>query len=191
MKDLMPFRPTHFRVGITQMLAARDERVIRQRIWLNRHGSSLISFCINMPGEIKDNAESHQIHVAGINAVNRLLKQQGWPVLAHDSWPLVTGPEAFWSVAIHPVELKKALITLEQQHPLGRLFDLDVLNSDGLSLSRKDFDLPPRRCFVCNELAAVCGRSRRHSIESLHQAILHLLEQANITEDTSCLSLSM
>ena len=120
MKDLMPFRPTNFRVGITQMLAARDERVIRQRIWLNRHGSSLISFCINMPGEIKDNTESHQIHLAGIDAVNRLLKQQGWPVRAQASWRLVTGPEAFWSVAIPPEELKKALIILEQQHPLGR-----------------------------------------------------------------------
>lgn len=187
MKDLMPFRPTNFRVGITQMLAARDERVIRQRIWLNRHGSSLISFCINMPGEIKDNTESHQIHLAGIDAVNRLLKQQGWPVRAQASWRLVTGPEAFWSVAIPPEELKKALIILEQQHPLGRLFDLDVLNAQGTALSRKDFDLTPRRCLVCDELAAVCGRSRAHDINEL---LTHIRQRIHDFqhEDESCQS---
>ena len=59
--ELMSSRPTNLRIGLTQMLAARDERVQRQRIWLKRYGESLISFCINMPGEIKDNAEAHQL----------------------------------------------------------------------------------------------------------------------------------
>jgi holo-ACP synthase CitX len=165
--ELMSQRPTNLRIGLTQMLAAREDRVTRQRIWLQRYGGSLISFCINMPGEIKDNAEAHQLQAAGVRAVQQALKAQGWPVTAHAVWRAITGPEAFWSVPIAAQRLKSAMIQLEQQHPLGRLFDLDVLDSDGRSLSRREFDLAPRRCLICDELAAACGRSRRHSSEAL------------------------
>lgn len=175
MKTLMSHQPTNARIGITQMLAARDERVIRQRIWLNRHQGALISFCINMPGEIKDNLEAHQLHTAGVQAVNQMIKEQGWVIEAHCAWQYLTGPEAFWCVMAPPLVLKEAMIQIEQHHPLGRLFDLDVLNQQGKGLSRASFLLPPRKCLVCSEQATVCGRSRRHSIDELHASIrLHL-----------------
>jgi holo-ACP synthase len=174
--ELMSRRPTNLRIGLTQMLAAREERVLRQRIWLKRHGGSLISFCINMPGEIKDNAEAHQLQAFGIIAVQRELKALGWPIAAHASWRHITGPEAFWSVAVPADMLKSAMITLEQQHPLGRLFDLDVLQQDGRSLSRREFDLPPRRCLICDESAAACGRSRRHNHDDLQIRIRQILQ---------------
>jgi holo-ACP synthase len=181
--ELMSQRPTNRCIGLTQMLAAREERVHRQRIWLKRHGGSLISFCINMPGEIKDNAEAHQLQASGVLAVQRELKSLGWPALAHASWRHITGPEAFWSVAIPAEKLKIAMITLEQQHPLGRLFDLDVLQADGRSLSRREFDLPPRRCLICNELAAACGRSRRHNQEELQAHIRQILHTYLSTQE--------
>ncbi len=173
--ELMCSRPTHLRVGVTQMLAARDERVRRQQIWLDRYKGSLISFCINMPGEIKDNSEAHQLQAAGIIAVEKEIKARGWVITAHSSWRFITGPEAFWSVQIPARALKEAMITLEQQHPLGRLFDLDVSGADGRSLSRREFGLPPRQCLLCDDLAAVCGRSRRHSPEALLAHIRHTL----------------
>lgn len=181
--ELMSSRPTNLRIGLTQMLAARDERVQRQRIWLKRYGESLISFCINMPGEIKDNAAAHQLQAAGVFAVQRELKALGWRVSAHASWRHITGPEAFWSVAVPAATLKSAMITLEQQHPLGRLFDLDVLQADGRSLSRREFDLPPRRCLICDELAAACGRSRRHSSEELQVRIHQILHTYLSTQE--------
>ncbi len=180
--ELMSSRPTNLRIGLTQMLAARDERVQRQRIWLNRYGGSLISFCINMPGEIKDNAEAHQLQAAGVLAVQRELKARSWVVSAHASWRHITGPEAFWSMLIPPETLKSAMITLEQQHPLGRLFDLDVLGIDGRSISRREFDLPARQCLICHDLAAVCGRSRRHSSEELLNHIRHTLHTYSTQE---------
>ena len=73
--------------------------------------------------------------------------------------------------ALRRPRLQRAL----QQHPLGRLFDLDVLHTDGRSLSRREFDLPPRRCLICDDLAAVCGRSRRHSNEELQVRIRQIL----------------
>lgn len=180
--ELMSRSPTNFRIGITQMLAARDERVIRQRIWLNRYGGSLISFCINMPGEIKDNAEAHQLQAVGILAVKKELKARGWVTSAHSSWRYITGPEAFWSIPVPAETLKSAMITLEQQHPLGRLFDLDVLGADGRSISRRQFDLPARQCLICNEPAAVCGRSRRHSSQELLTHIRQTLQAYSTQE---------
>jgi len=177
MKELMCHQPTHAKVGITQVLAARDERALRQRTWLNQHGGALISFCINMPGEIKDNTEAHQLHMAGIIAVDQMIKQRGWVTVAHSAWHHLTGPEAFWSVIAPPLSLKEAMIQIECRHPLGRLFDLDVLDQTAKALSRRGFNLPPRQCLICSDLAAVCGRSRRHSPDELLTAIRHQLHQ--------------
>ena len=62
-------------------------------------------------------------------------------------------------------------IRIEETHPLGRLFDFDVLTADGIKLSRP----LPRRCLLCTEQAQVCARSRHHSIEELTNEIERLL----------------
>ena len=59
----------------------------------------------------------------------------------------------------------------------GRLVDLDVLwgNEELKSLHRGDLGLPPRRCFVCQEEAKVCGRNRRHSLEAMQEKITEII----------------
>lgn len=171
-------------IDIPQLLAARDERAARQQDWLHTYSGALLSFCINMPGPVKDNTEARQLQQIGIEAVQQLLGEHSWTCLAHEAWQPATGPETFWSVACDPLALKQATIALEQRHPLGRLFDLDVLQADGTPLSRSHYHLPPRRCFICDDLAAVCGRSRRHSFDELVQHIRNCLTRYH--EDHSC-----
>ena len=71
----------------------------------------------------------------------------------------------------NPIELKKAMIELEDGTKLGRLFDIDVINSKGNKISRLELGMAPRKCIVCDEIAHVCSRSRAHSVEEMLEYI--------------------
>ena len=63
---------------------------------------------------------------------------------------------------------------LEEASPLGRLFDLDVSDETGRTLSRS----ADRRCLLCSNSARVCGRSRTHSVQQLQEKTESILREA-------------
>ena len=160
--------------GITleQLLAGRDERAAFQRELLERYGLSLVSFTVNMPGAVKCDARSTRIHVAGVAAIRDALAGQ----VAY--WKLrdpVTGPEGFFVCDLPAEELKRRMCALEEQHPLGRLFDIDVLRASGTLVSREELGFPKRRCLICDGDGAACTRSRAHPLPELLHKIDALL----------------
>ena len=62
---------------------------------------------------------------------------------------------------------------IEDTHPLGRIFDIDVIDTDGTKLSRDSF----RKCILCDCQAQECARSRRHSVDEMFQAITELIHK--------------
>jgi holo-ACP synthase len=58
---------------------------------------------------------------------DQLLWENRWQVLDRQVLWLPTGPEALWCVAHPAAEIKAHCADLEQTHPLGRLWDLDVI----------------------------------------------------------------
>ena len=87
-----------------------------------------------------------------------------------------TGPEWMAAVVASAPDLKLKLCELEDQEPLGRLWDLDVIVADG-PLSRSVFGIPPRKCLICDEEAHTCARSRAHSMAELEDAIVSMMVQ--------------
>lgn len=76
-----------------------------------------------------------------------------------------------------PAEDIKTLATeIEESHPLGRLFDMDVIGTDSMKLSRGTY----RKCIICGCQAQECARSRKHSVEELQEKIEELLNQFSI-----------
>lgn len=53
-----------------------------------------------------------------------------------------TGFEAYYQAADDPLTVKRALCTVEDTTPLGRLFDIDVLTPAGDKVSREALGLP-------------------------------------------------
>ena len=56
---------------------------------------------------------------------------------------------------------------IESNHEIGRIFDIDVYNVSGESLSRESLGLPERQCIICEGRAKVCVRSEKHSTHDL------------------------
>ena len=82
---------------------------------------------------------------------------------------------------IDPVTLKRLAVDIEESHPLGRLFDIDVFGDHPTAVGREALGLAPRRCLVCDRPAHECVRSKRHSLTAVRTSIATLI-QANLED---------
>lgn len=170
--DLFSGRP----VDLDTVLAARELRVEqRQLIFTTRH-QPVVSLTPVMPGPVKNNPASRLLLDAALDALLSVASERGWPAEIVVNQSGRAGVEALISVATDPRTLKQAMVQLEDGHPLGRLWDLDVIDPTVGSLSRTQFELPPRRCFVCSQTAHACARSRAHSLDELHHAMKVIID---------------
>ena len=146
-------------VTLEEILCARDTRAASQRRLLNVHHLPLVSFTMNIAGPVKRTPLVELAFDAGLKELQAVL---GQPIAAEVIRPH-TGCEALLVYDRPAAELKAACLKLETAAPVGRLYDLDVLDTDGSKLSRSE----PRTCLVCGGPVAVCSRSRTHGLEAI------------------------
>jgi holo-ACP synthase len=162
-------------VTLEEVLLNRERRVLRQHKAIEAFGRPLVSVTLVNPGPVKDSSSARQSMVHALRALDALMTDRRWPVLKQEVHFDSTGPEALFVVDASSRELKQAATRLEEEHPLGRLWDLDVIDPHERAISRKALGLPPRRCLLCGEDARVCGRSRAHPIHELQHAIEEMI----------------
>lgn len=156
---LLPELASHHAVSIPELLVSRDERQARQHVWLKRHPVPLVSFTVVAHGPIKDCEVTRRIFNHGVTALRALAAKQGWQIQEQAALVSASGPEGMLSIAAPARDLKLATIELELSHPPA-VMDIDVLTPEGEILSRRDYSLPPRRCLLCEQSAAVCARGK-------------------------------
>ena len=159
------------------MLAAREQRVARQSAALARFAKPLVSATVVMPGPVKDGLLPRRVLEVALREIDALARSRKWPVLSREVWWQQTGPEAIHVISAEAEPLKSATVALERQHPLGRLWDLDVIAPGPRVLSRQQLGHPARRCLVCERPASECGRSRRHSLEEILNTIRRIVHE--------------
>ncbi|MFL2101427.1 citrate lyase holo-[acyl-carrier protein] synthase [Desemzia sp. FAM 23989] len=170
-------------VSLEEVLNNREKRVFFQTELLEHYSGSLVSFDCNIPGPIKNNSAIKSLFDTGKSILMDKLKEKEVAILTVKEWDNITGPELFLVANAKPDELKQLCVQIEET-PLGRLFDMDVLfkeSTGGLnSVSRRELGLPVRKCFICNDDAKNCGRSRKHSLEEMFRSIHKIVEQEEI-----------
>jgi len=160
-------------VTLDSLLASREARVAFQKSLLERYPyDTLICLTVIMPGNVKRNSQSLIVAQAALSA---LLDRFGTDIKWMGTRDLETGFEAYLVTPITPGPAKKALCAIEDTHPLGRLFDMDVITKDG-PMSRSSIGLEPRKCLLCGNEARVCMRSHAHTQEELLSKINQMLE---------------
>ena len=104
-------------------------------------------------------------------------------LLYQEERDLETGFEAYFVVDMPALEVKRLCCSIEDEHPLGRLMDIDVVchfdRSGEISLkplSREDIGLPARHCLLCNKPARECMRAHRHSPEEIQDTIDRMVQ---------------
>ena len=144
---------------LEEILRARDTRAASQRRLLNAYHLPLVSFTMNIAGPVKRTPLVELAFDAGLKELQAAL---GQPIAAEVIRPH-TGCEALLVYDRPAAELKAACLKLETAAPVGRLYDLDVLDVDGTKLSRPQ----QRTCLVCGAPVTACSRSRAHGLEAV------------------------
>lgn len=164
------------RVSITEILDARENRVKIQQEMLQKTPNCLLSFTLNIPGPIKVFPYVKCAYNVGILIILKGISLLNGTILEQRETKKDTGWEAFFSLNLSPEDMKTYLLEQEENHPLGRLFDFDVLRTNGSKLSRQELGFSERTCLLCNKPAFLCGRSRTHSANELLAKEVEILE---------------
>ena len=158
---------------LTEVLAAREQRAQKQKQLLEQYKKPLICFTMNIPGPKKLDRDVS----IGFFVGNRMLADAIGPkaLLHFEQQRLITGCEAYYVVDLPARELKRLTADIEDSHPSARLFDMDVLDTDGSKLERQALGLPRRQCLLCDKDAVICASSRAHPLEQLQDRTGFLL----------------
>lgn len=161
-------------VTLEEMLSARDARCEKQRELLAAHpGLTLVVLTVVLPGKVKRNEGSLLTARAAMEAMEKAFEGR---IAYREERDLETGYEAYWALKGELHEVKHRTVELEETHPLGRLFDLDVIAPDGVPVSRGEIGVKPRRCLLCENEARYCMRNKTHTYEEILRKIKEMTD---------------
>lgn len=161
-------------ITLDQLLASREERASFQKELLKGYpGKTLVCLTVIMPGKVKRNLQSLVVAQAAVTAMVSAFEGSTLSLRLRD---LPTGYEAYLVTPLSNEEAKRETCRIEDTHPLGRLFDLDVIDADGVPVSRELIGKAPRKCLVCDSDARYCMRNRTHSLDELSARIDEMIE---------------
>lgn len=158
---------------LQEILDARERRVQKQQELLTQYQKPLLCFTMNIPGPVKQDRDIATAFSVG----NWLLRDRlaGCPMLHKEFHRENTGNTAFYVVDLPAKQLKQLAIEIEDTDPIGRLFDMDVIDTDGSKLTREMLGFARRKCLLCDNDAALCARSRAHGLDQLQERTGFLL----------------
>lgn len=172
------------------VLEAREERWQRKTALASQYGECVLSLGLNIPGPDKEPAGVPEAFALLDAALDVLLREHAAGAVLHEERVphSLDGPYSVRVTALPPEELKRLVLRLEEEHPLGRLADADVLSADGRPVSRRDLGLPPRPCFLCAGEAALCRRAGTHGADEIlahvRGLLRHAIELEHIRQET-------
>ena len=164
---------------LQEILKAREERWLRRCQLVEHYQSPVISITLNIPGPEKTKKLYQEAHKKISQDFCQYLKDQGHVSLVEEYRFTADGPEAYLIlVGKHSAwELKKVAIEFENNHPLGRLVDIDIMDEEKNIISRNNLGKLERKCLLCAAPARECIINRKHSLEELLMVIENMILQ--------------
>lgn len=154
---------------LIEILNAREARVARQQALLREYHCPVVCFTMNIAGPAKTSPLIRRAFEEGLSLLENGLT--AYSVNHQEIIHAVTGDEAIFSVSGEATTLKALCTTIEENCPMGRLFDMDVLDTDGRKLERSR----ERCCLICGKPGRSCAAGRLHSVQQLQDATQALI----------------
>lgn len=159
---------------LEMMLEARDRRREKQAShFATSPGITLVVATVVAPGMFKLTERTRIVAVAERLALYDMFK--GY-ILKEETLDIPSGHETWITLDLPPLEAKRIGIGIEDSHPLGRLFDIDVIKPDLSSISREELGIAPRTCIICDRPARFCMRNGSHSKQEISDFINDLID---------------
>lgn len=155
-----------------EILKGREARAGEIKKLNEENLGNIICFTINIPGPHKLSDNYYFAFNEGVLALEEILNAKALKRIKR-----MSGFEAYFISDKSPIDLKKLTVNLEERHPLGRLFDIDIFYKNLSKISREQLSISKRKCLLCDSPAVECGRSRTHSVEELIICINKLINE--------------
>jgi holo-ACP synthase len=160
------------------ILESREARQKKQSQIIATYGCPIISLTVNSPGAIKNNDCIKEVFMIGFSNLIKAAVIDNLPILYSTlDTTKDTGPEAIIAIQCAASVIKVKCLELEQNHPLGRLWDADVISESSRAVNRQSLGFPPRKCFICDEPAKMCARNQSHSYKELTEKFHEIYKQ--------------
>lgn len=182
-------------VTLEMMLSCRENRVRIQQSLIAEYKRPVISFCMNTAGPIKTGVLIRRAFRCGLRRLEGSILASGAKILCRQVQDNITGPEAFYCVGFDVLALKGIACDVEDRDSLGRLFDVDVIDTDGSKIERTQTGRPERLCLLCSNSAKICSSRRLHTVEQLQKKTEEIIrntvpgEEADLVASTAVKSL--
>ncbi|MDR2387007.1 MAG: citrate lyase holo-[acyl-carrier protein] synthase, partial [Deltaproteobacteria bacterium] len=160
---------------IEGILEGREKRYLRQMELIQAHQTPLISLSVNAPGPDKTAPIWSKVLSVGLEELERKINENNLEILFKEMGSSPAGFDSFLLVKAKAVQLKGLAMDIENEHPLGRLLDLDVFDHLGAPLSRDTLGGAKRTCVICGNQVSLCRRSAKHSAA---EVLIHLTKIA-------------
>ncbi|MBQ1817584.1 MAG: citrate lyase holo-[Clostridia bacterium] len=161
-------------VSVEDMALRREARAALQQRLIREYGVPVVCFTMNIAGSVKYSEAIETCFNVGAEALTEAFARFNMQVVHSEFYAAHTGCEGFWCVKAAPRLIKALTVKTEDELSFARLYDMDVIGTDGKKLERAK----PRKCLICGRPAAECARSRTHSVEELAEKTRGLLREA-------------
>lgn len=164
-------------MSLEEVLRFREKKALLQEKMIRENpGAVIVSMGMNIPGPVKSGP---MIYAAFHEGLERLEELSGKKKGMRTVKVLMEEAAGYAAVCLakeqDPYSVKRAAIRLEESHPLGRLWDIDVFQDSPEAVSRETVGAERRTCLLCGRDAKECARSRRHDIRKLQDKVTEII----------------
>jgi len=161
-------------ITLDSLLASRERRSARQQELLSENPElTLVCMTVVMPGNVKRNPNSLIVAESATKALRETFADS---ITYYEEHDLVTGFEAYLLTTHDQLTAKRLACSIEDSHPLGRLFDIDIIDREKGPISRAVVNEQPRKCLICDNEARFCMRNHTHSQDEIQQRVAEIIE---------------
>lgn len=157
------------------LLDDREKRYHEVLALISKHQLPVICGKLNYPGNDKNTIEAQ----AAFSILVELMSAKfGKHSVKSKILSGYDGKSLLIVTSLAPREAKALSLEIEGNHPLGRIFDIDVYVEGGASISRSSMGLMNRSCLVCGQDARICTRAQNHSLEAVLEEVNRLIRSS-------------
>ncbi|MGB9840045.1 citrate lyase holo-[acyl-carrier protein] synthase [Thermovenabulum sp.] len=150
-----------------RILEDREKRFLKILKLYEEYNLPVLCGKINYPGDNKNTLEAN----LAFNVLYSLLIKKFKKFIIHrETDECYDGKSLLLVLNMDKFETKKLAVEIEESHPLGRIFDIDIYEGE-VPVSRIELGFDERKCVLCSKSARECSREGMHKVEEVVRAI--------------------
>jgi len=157
---------------VSAILESR-ERLYRTQLELLTRWPAVVTVGLSLPGGYSI-YPWEELFAGALLSAKSVLDRTGVTVGEEMRLDTAAGPCSLLATEGDGRFIKAEMVFLEQSQPQGRLWDIDVMTSEG-PIDRAALGLPPRKCLVCDSDAHLCRKLGAHAPQDVISAARKVL----------------